>query len=122
MTLWRPEEPAGHDPFCVHPDVHAPSAQCAADPTDPPTMQGQPSKGWVAAHTEHRAAFPSVVIEGLKSDVVLDSFGFYVRPKFSPYVSPHTACKSVARQWMNAYDDDLPPSSTVALGARQARS
>jgi inhibitor of KinA sporulation pathway (predicted exonuclease) len=85
-------------------------------------MQGQPSKGWVAAHTEHRAAFPSVVIEGLKSDVVLDSFGFYVRPKFSPYVSPHTACKSVARQWMNAYDDDLPPFSTVALGARQARS
>ena len=49
-------------------------------------MQGRPSKGWVAAHTEHRAASPSVVIEGLKSDVVLDSFGFYVRPKFSPYV------------------------------------
>lgn len=118
MTLWRPEEPAGHDPFCVRPDVHPPSVRSAADPADPPTMQGRPSKSWVAAHTENRAAFPSVVIEGVKSDVVLDNFGFYVRPKFSPFVSPHTASKSVARQWMSTYDNYLPQLSTVALGSR----
>ena len=80
-------------------------------------MQSRPSKGWVAAHTEHRAASPSVVIEGLKSDVVLDSFGFYVRPKFSPYVSPHTACKSVARQWMNAYEEDQPHLLSMHRGS-----
>jgi hypothetical protein len=50
MTLWRPEEPAGHEPWCVWPEVHPASDWCASDPTEAGTMEGKPSKAWLAAH------------------------------------------------------------------------
>jgi hypothetical protein len=50
MTLWRPEEPAGHEPWCVWPEIHPATDWCASDPTEAGTMEGKPSKAWLAAH------------------------------------------------------------------------
>jgi hypothetical protein len=52
----------------------------------------------------------TVVIETYNCQVVLDSFGYYVRctAPDCTYVSNRTASKSVARRWANAHDEDQP--------------
>ena len=48
-TLWQPEHPAGHAPYCVTPS-HPPGEWCAADPVEPDTMKGRPSHAWLLDH------------------------------------------------------------------------
>ena len=48
----------------------------------------------------------TVVVTTYNCEIVLDAHGFYVRSINSPYVSPYTASKSVARRWANWYDED----------------
>ena len=50
-TIWQPEHPAGHQPFCVHP-YHSLSTYCAASPAEPATMNGQPSRAWLRDHEQ----------------------------------------------------------------------
>jgi hypothetical protein len=52
----------------------------------------------------------TVVIETNNCQVVLDSFGFYVRctAPDCTYVSEYTAAKHIARRWANAHDEDQP--------------
>lgn len=52
LALWQPEHPAGHAPYCVRLS-HSLSAYCSADPSEPATLHGRPSKAW---HRDHPAA------------------------------------------------------------------
>jgi hypothetical protein len=72
--LWQPEDPAGHLPFCAHP-AHPLAEYCRADPDDPPSMAGEPSRAWLADHghtpctgcgtlTDPLAVFPGGVCLG----------------------------------------------------------
>jgi hypothetical protein len=48
-AIWQPEHPAGHAPYCAHP-AHSLAVYCAADPAEPATLAGQPSRAW---HRDH---------------------------------------------------------------------
>jgi hypothetical protein len=50
-TTWQPEHLTGHQPYCADPG-HALTAYCRADPADPPTMTGEPSRAWLAGHPD----------------------------------------------------------------------
>ena len=60
MVTWRPEDPGGHMPYCVHPEAHSPARFCAADLGEPETMQGKPSRAW---HRDHPAAADDVTAD-----------------------------------------------------------
>ncbi len=49
MTSWQPEDLAGHAPYCAHP-FHSLATYCSADPAEPDTLHGLPSKAWLRDH------------------------------------------------------------------------
>lgn len=55
-TLWQPESPAGHAPYCVWPSHPLGTYYCAADPSEPDTMRGRPSKAFLRDHPEPESA------------------------------------------------------------------
>lgn len=48
-TLWRPEHPAGHEPFCASPH-HSLTTYCRASELEPQTLKGEPSQAWLRDH------------------------------------------------------------------------
>lgn len=52
----------------------------------------------------------TVVAVTANCEIVLDSYGFYVRCTVPDcaYVSEYTPSKSVARRWAQAHDEDRP--------------